>query len=179
MEENEESQIEMQSSVVDVPSGRSHSLVYDNRLKVRIVNSQGIPQAEVEYILTAGDEERLGVTDAEGWIRESGVRSDDVTIRLADGRVVYIPREEEQIDALDRRVAEGCEAEEETAETGEDEKDDYAKPDIHAGISEDETWWDGFEDDEEEISEGIDEQEEDYDNEEDDDWGEESEGLPG
>ncbi len=92
----DEKHISLNSSEAKLSSGNKYTFTYDTRLKVRVVDCAGEPQADCEYTLTAGSKEIKGKTDEEGWLKESVDLNADVQIELADGRVIRVLNEEER-----------------------------------------------------------------------------------
>ncbi|MFH1197541.1 MAG: hypothetical protein V1720_17715 [bacterium] len=89
---------EMQSYSDRLPSGERYRLTLDTRLKIQVMNKYGQPIINKDYVIMRGDHEITGITDDEGWIKHPDVRASDVTVRLADGSMLYIPENQEDIN---------------------------------------------------------------------------------
>jgi len=61
-------------------------------LKVRVSDADGLPLADVEYVLLLPDGERRGRTDGGGVLHERELPAGDIKARLGDGRVLVFHR---------------------------------------------------------------------------------------
>lgn len=83
-------------------------------IQLQIADEDGNTLPNLDYILTCEGEERRGVTDTEGWIRETGVPSHNIRIKCEDGRyIIFNEEENEEESAIEENTEQIPDREEE------------------------------------------------------------------